>query len=193
MQWSADFIDLPEITNQKQPVVTAEEAQSIVQDGPDATLYLLLATSGLRISEALNLRREDYHGGAVRVVQGKTTNAVRVVDLAPQASEIIVRVADETTHLTTLRERIKVPGFHSLRRFRESVLQRSECRNLLINFWMGHSDKEISTRYGKQQLLADVAFRKSWAEKVGLGFDPTVRSFRPREFDCDFSDREARA
>ena len=38
--------------------------------------------------------------------------------------------------------------FHSFRRFRESVLLRSETRDILINYWMGHSDEEMSTRYG---------------------------------------------
>jgi hypothetical protein len=34
---------------------------------------------------------------------------------------------------------------------------------------MGHTDREISSRYGKQ-LIEDVPFRQQWAEKVGLGF-----------------------
>jgi hypothetical protein len=41
---------------------------------------------------------------------------------------------------------------------------------MLINFWMGHADSEMSSRYG-MQLLEDVAFRQEWAKKVGLGFD----------------------
>jgi integrase len=61
--------------------------------------------------------------------------------------------------------------FHAFRRFREAVLQRSECRELLINYWMGHADREMSSRYGKQ-LTEDVEFRREWAEKVGIGFDP---------------------
>jgi hypothetical protein len=60
--------------------------------------------------------------------------------------------------------------YHAFRRFRESVLLRSECRNILINFWIGHADSEMSSRYGKQ-LLEDVEFRQEWAKKVGLGFD----------------------
>jgi integrase len=60
--------------------------------------------------------------------------------------------------------------FHAFRRFRETVLQKSEARQILIDYWMGHENNDMSTRYGKQ-LLEDVEYRKEWAEKVGLGFD----------------------
>src|ERR1700676_2454962 len=97
----------------------------------------------LRISESPNLRsvesrREDYGDGTVHVRNGKTVNAARFVDRAPPIAGIMDRLVSDTkpgarifhTHLTTLGERMCVPGFHSLRRFRETVLQRSECRNL---------------------------------------------------------------
>jgi integrase len=60
--------------------------------------------------------------------------------------------------------------FTAFRRFRESVLLRSECRQVLIDFWMGHENPDMSARYGRQ-LLEDVKYRKEWAEKVGLGFE----------------------
>jgi len=60
--------------------------------------------------------------------------------------------------------------FHAFRRFRESVLLASDARQLLVDYWMGHENPEMSTRYGKQ-LLEDVKYRKQWAEKVGLGFE----------------------
>ena len=60
-------------------------------------------------------------------------------------------------------------GFHTFRRFRESILQMSETRTLLIDYWMGHSNGEVSGRYGKQ-LLDNVQWRKECAAKVGLGF-----------------------
>jgi integrase len=59
--------------------------------------------------------------------------------------------------------------FHSFRRFRETALLRSETRNILINYWMGHSDEEMSTRYGKQ-LIEDDAWRTEWVERAGYGF-----------------------
>jgi integrase len=60
--------------------------------------------------------------------------------------------------------------FNAFRRFRESVLLRSECRQVLIDYWMGHENPGMSARYGRQ-LLDDVKYRKEWAEKVGLGFE----------------------
>jgi hypothetical protein len=63
-----------------------------------------------------------------------------------------------------------------LKTYRRQALLRvkSEARQLLIDYWMGHENDEMSTRYGKQ-LLEDVKYRKEWAEKVGLGFDlPTL-------------------
>jgi hypothetical protein len=61
-------------------------------------------------------------------------------------------------------------ALHAFRRFREAMLQKSEARQLLIDYWMGHENDDMSTRYGKQ-LLEDVKYRKEWAEKVGLGFE----------------------
>ena len=60
--------------------------------------------------------------------------------------------------------------FNAFRRFRESVLLASDARQLLIDYWMGHENPDMSTRYGKQ-LLENVRYRKEWAEKVGLGFE----------------------
>lgn len=60
--------------------------------------------------------------------------------------------------------------FNAFRRFRESVLLKSECRQILIDYWMGHENPDMSTRYGKQ-VVEDIGYRKEWAEKVGLGFE----------------------
>ena len=42
-----------------------------------------------------------------------------------------------------------------------------------MKFWMGHADENMGDLYDK--IKEDVAFRKEWAEKCGLGFDlPSV-------------------
>jgi hypothetical protein len=60
-------------------------------------------------------------------------------------------------------------GFHTFRRFREAVLPMSDARNLLIDFWMGHANGEMSGRCGKQ-LLASIRWRQECAATIGLGF-----------------------
>jgi integrase len=60
--------------------------------------------------------------------------------------------------------------FHAFRRFRQAVLEKSDVRQLLIDYWMAHDNSDMSSRYAKQ-LTEDVEFRQEWAEKAGLGFD----------------------
>jgi len=60
--------------------------------------------------------------------------------------------------------------FNVFRRFREAVLQRSDARQLLIDYWMGHSNASIGDRYGKQ-LVEDIEYRQEQVKKVGLGFE----------------------
>jgi transposase len=60
--------------------------------------------------------------------------------------------------------------FNVFRRFREAVLQRSEARQILIDYWMGHSNPSMGDRYGRQ-LVEDVEYRQDQVKKVGLGFD----------------------
>jgi hypothetical protein len=60
--------------------------------------------------------------------------------------------------------------FNIFRRFREAVLQRSEARQILIDYWMGHSNPSMGDRYGRQ-LVEDVNYRQDQIRKVGLGFE----------------------
>jgi hypothetical protein len=78
----------------------------------------------------------------------------------------------DSLHPTLAKLKQTKMGFHCFRRFRESVLQKSEARALLVDYWMGHENREMGTRYAKQ-LVEDVAWRKQWARKVGLGFKLT--------------------
>jgi hypothetical protein len=60
--------------------------------------------------------------------------------------------------------------FNVFRRFGEAVLQRSDVRQILIDYWMGHSGASMADRYGKQ-LVEDVEYRQARVKKVGLGFE----------------------
>ena len=48
----------------------------------------------------------------------------------------------------------------------KAVLQRSEARQILIDYWMGHSNS-VGDRYGKL-LVEDVGYRQEQVKKVGL-------------------------
>ena len=84
----------------------------------------------------------------------------------PMSSRNIMR---DSLHPVLKKMGRETAGFHIFRRFRESILQMSEARTLLIDSWMGHANAEMSGRYGKQ-LLKNVQWRQVWAAKVGLGF-----------------------
>jgi hypothetical protein len=45
-----------------------------------------------------------------------------------------------------------------------------EVRQLLIDFWLGHDNPDMSSRYAKQ-LTEDMEFRQDWTKRVGLGFE----------------------
>jgi len=60
--------------------------------------------------------------------------------------------------------------FNIFRRFREAVLQRGDARQILIDYWMGHSSVSMGDRYGRQ-LVEDIEYRQDQVKKVGLGFE----------------------
>jgi hypothetical protein len=60
-------------------------------------------------------------------------------------------------------------GFNIFRRFRITLLGKSDCPDALKHFWSGHAHRHVSERYTK--LLREREFRLNWAEKIGLGFE----------------------
>jgi integrase len=71
-KWNHEFIDLPQVTDQRTATFTAEEVAKIVSaaEGQLRVLYSLLAGTGLRIGEALALEVADISESVVRVRQG---------------------------------------------------------------------------------------------------------------------------
>jgi len=45
------------------------------------------------------------------------------------------------------------------------VLQRSYARQILIDYWMGHSNASMRDRYGRQ-LVEDIEYRQEQVKKV---------------------------
>lgn len=178
-------------------------------------LYILAPALGMRIAELLAVEiekhispdcsmilvRQQVKGS--RIVQYlKTDAAYRVVDLCPEAAELLRKFVGNrkgllfpskkgTTpvsysnllkrHITPDFEKlgIKEPGkaAHAFRRFRASVLGMKFVDENLKKFWLGHENNDITAQYAEQMFEMN-ELRQAEAAKVGLGF--TVSMFVPR-------------
>lgn len=63
-------------------------------------------------------------------------------------------------------------GAHSFRRFRATHLDLQGVPQTFVKYWMGHGKKSITEQY--QKAKQEIANRREWAEKSGLGFNLTV-------------------
>lgn len=103
-QWNHQFLDLPPVTSQKQPIVTSEQLAAALADRRYGLFYAFLAGTGLRIGEALAVRYGargkktgwdpnaalvDVRTGLWRNLEGppKTPAAVRQIDIHPELNE----------------------------------------------------------------------------------------------------------
>jgi len=198
-KWNSEFIDVPIVERQKQPTVTAAQIEQAIAKASetDAALYVLLASSGLRIGEAMALRTgpsetSSYFSDAAVTVRTslwrrreqdpKTIASVRTVELAGPAAKRIAEFAHKHSGFlfgnglppseNAFRDRLSdtgIQGFHALRRFRTTWLRKNRVQNDLIKFWLGHSvKKDVTDGYSK--LSEDHEYRREVAEKVGVGF-----------------------
>jgi hypothetical protein len=104
--WSHEFMDLPEVKNQRQPSHSGDTMTAIAagSKGREQTLYVLLGASGMRFGEALGLEigkhisddcltlliRQKVWNGRVQPFL-KTENGVRDIDLHPDVAAILKR------------------------------------------------------------------------------------------------------
>jgi len=101
-KWNNEFIDLPEIRDQRTPSFTGEDLTQIVASakGQFRVLYALLGGTGLRIGEAAGLEIQDVSpdASAIRIRQSvwngrkqspKTHSALREVDLHPSLAAML--------------------------------------------------------------------------------------------------------
>lgn len=195
-QWNSKFIKAPKVTDQKAPVCALESAQRALQscEGQIRVLVALLGGSGLRIGEALAVTVSKGAGnvwepisatitvGATQTPSGlqnapKTDAGRRVVDLPKALNDLLCSLArPEGQPLFTVSERtarrrlsaLGISGFHSMRRMHITHLKNMNVPDMLIKFRVGHAAGDVTERYTK--FGADIAQRKDWAEKAGLGF-----------------------
>jgi integrase len=196
-QWNAEFIDLPTVTNQRQPTVSLEQLTAALGNR-HKILWALLAGTGLRIGEAQALRfgddgmhtawideravitvRTAFYRGQEQPYP-KTLAGVREVDLTPELNHylrgLLFPYAQGSFMFpqaqSTLRESLSglgIPGFHSFRRFRATHLRICGAPEDLIKYWLGHAQVDVTNKcYVKSN--ENLAYRRQWAEKIGLGF-----------------------
>jgi integrase len=201
VKWNSDFMDMPDIGDQRKPVFTEKEVTSIIAkaDGEFAVLCALLAGTGLRVGEALALQVEDIGDQVVRVSKTlwngklqtpKTKNAYRDVDLHSSLTVVVAAFIDTrktgflfaspTRHISnTLR--------HSLHPILKS-LGREVCgfhafrrfRNTYLRkkrvpdglIQFWMGHAAGSMTDNYDRVREDVEFRRFTAEQVGLGFTP---------------------
>ena len=198
--WSADFLDLPAIDDAKQPTVSAQAVQDAISkaDMTRKALYTILASTGLRIAEALALKVGTDDGVStiwipseskiivrqqktrVGLAVTKTKAGVREIDLDPKVNEFLSQVFAGSPvgyelfsgSPDYLREVLATHGieggFHAFRRFRITHLKLQGVPDALIKFWVGHEAGDITEVY--TQVGGEIQSRKEWAAKAGLGF-----------------------
>ncbi len=107
-----DFIDLPEVKNQRQPTHTSEMMTAIAggSKGREQMLYVLLGATGMRIGEALGIEIEKHIADDFSTLQIrqkawngfiqpflKTDNGLRDIDLHPSISAMLKTFVDDRT------------------------------------------------------------------------------------------------
>lgn len=199
--WNSIFIDAPNVINQKGASVTPDQLATALHDRKWNVFYAFLAGTGLRVGEAAAVRISDdgEHScwdpanSVVHVRTSiwmryeqlpKTRAAIRTCDLDPRLNELLKKYAGERTgflfankvggsiNMNSVRRSLKrlgIPGFHCFRRFRITRLRELGTPEDIIRYWVGHSGQGITDRYSK--LAENVALRKQWAVRSGLGFE----------------------
>ena len=200
--WNNIFIDAPPVVarDQEGPILSREALEVALNraTGQFRTLCVLLGASGLRISEALAVKRGvdswDPDNAVIKVKSQiykgleqdpKTDAGFREVDLAPELNQYLLNVVHKKNgeylfatkggrplSLPTVYGQAKkagIPGFHSFRRFKITHLRMCMIPEDIIKFWIGHADKDITDRYSK--MAENVGARKRYAASTGLGFD----------------------
>lgn len=200
-KWNHDFVGMPIVQKEKQPrpTVTQDEVEQVLARALPryVPLFATLAGTGLRIGEALALKRNDlspdcrllkvtrsiWHG---KEQEPKTPAAVRVIDIPEELATMLHDyVADKDGYLFATRKGnrplgprnvlralhdtgVRV-GFHAFRRFRTETIRRAGTPQDIERLWLGHASATVTDLYARG-LRLDEKWRREWCERVGLGF-----------------------
>jgi integrase len=199
--WNPDVIDAPEVDTTKQPILDAQAISGVLSKESKAAdhrkvLYALLASTGMRIAEALaiqvipddkvstvwvpseskiTIRQQMTREG---LAPTKTRSGNRDVDLNPELNDFLVKNANTfngfmfpeaiSKYRDSLIKDGITSGFHAFRRFRITHLESQGVPRALAMAWTGHGAKNVHETYINFGESAEV--RKSWCVKAGLGF-----------------------
>jgi integrase len=218
--WNNGFIALPKVNKrlQRRSKVSAQDIERLIALASKEwvwMLYILAPATGMRIAELLAVEIEKHISpdctmiairqqvkGSKIVQHLKTDAAHRVVDVCPEAAELLRKFIGDcrgllfpstkgttsVSHANLLKRHItpnfeslgiKEPGkaAHSFRRFRASVLGMKFVDDNLKKFWMGHENNDITAQYAEQMFEMN-EWRQTEVAKVGLGFK--VPAFLPK-------------
>jgi len=111
-KWNHEFMDLPEVKNQRQPSHSSETMTAIAagSEGREQMLYVLLGATAIRFGEALGLQIEEHisddfstlyirqkvRNGRVQSFL-KTENGVRDIDLDPTVAAMLKKFIGNRT------------------------------------------------------------------------------------------------
>ncbi len=198
--WNSAVIDAPVISKKttKRPIATVLAIQgglscACASQGTKLLLAVLAGT-GMRIQEALALRKGDFRGtywnhalskikveeqrDKATLLPTKTEAGEREIDLPTELNEFLMtHVAlgvglmfplSEGTYRAELIKCGVIGGFHSLRRFRTTHLRMQGVPEPLVKFWIGHEDESVTDSY--TQVGTEIEKRKEQANRAGLGF-----------------------
>jgi integrase len=126
--WNHEFIDLPEVKNQRQPTFTVEVMQAIAggSEGREQMLFILLGATGMRIGEALGLEidkhissdfstlhiRQKVWNGRIQSFL-KTENGIRDIDLPTSITPILKKFVGDRNSGLLFRSKNSLPLFQS--------------------------------------------------------------------------------
>jgi integrase len=177
-KFNLDFIGLPtvRVTQQSAPCATRLDVEKALAAGGEVgRLVALLAGTGLRISEALNIGRGhvyDPAAGTITVAAGKTDAAARVVCL-PQE---LMRYCGSDAHFTLAQPRFRdklralgLPPFHAYRRFRATHCRSMRMIESILKSQLGHSKRgDVTSLYDRSAENFELV--RNEVQRVGMGF-----------------------
>ena len=182
----ANKLSAPKVVNKAEPTLTADEIQKIIAcatNPRDKAIIATLASTGMRISELINIKLEDFDGNDIYIIgKGNKRRLIHINDKAmgyineylkvrkdgvdnlfvsnqrtPMMADNINRTLKRLANKAGVEKNIHN---HSLRHLWATSMLDNGVSLERIQLCMGHSDISVTTRYAKirneKQVVRDV-------------------------------------